>query len=113
MALSPQSIPSQKWEVISPRGGKLVSLQAGLCAAAAAGPCGTKEFCFSNTLGSRMVLQRDARAAIYGFTAPGDAVTCSLTPQGGIAKVGGRPPSPCHRLWSLCLMRRGSLRVPS
>lgn len=89
-----QSIPSQKWESLSPRGGKLVSLQAGLCAAAATGPCGARRFCFSNTLGSHMVLQRDARAAIYGFTVPGDTVTCTLTPDGGIAKARAQRPSP-------------------
>lgn len=64
-----------------------MNLQAGLCAAAASGPCGTRGFCFSNVLGDGMVLQRDARAAVFGFTAPGDTVACTLTPEGGIAKA--------------------------
>lgn len=34
-----------------------------------------------------MVLQRGARAALFGFTVPGDTVTCSLRPEGGVSKA--------------------------
>ncbi len=82
-----ETAPGQSWDLSSLP--LLVSSHRGLCAAAGGGPCaGGAPFCFSNALGSSMVLQRaPSAAALWGFAPPGDHVVCALQRGDGDAAV--------------------------